>query len=77
MIKNGTTKGTGKEYDGVKIAYTLTLSSAGLVSRVQTSYTVSRDGELDEVTVDSRYTGWGSKVSIKAPDPDTVTSKFR
>lgn len=68
---------TGKENDGVKIAYTLTLSSAGLVSRVQTSYTLSRDGELDEVTVDSRYTGWGSKVSIKAPDPDTVTSKFR
>ncbi|SEH02120.1 hypothetical protein SAMN05444920_12455 [Nonomuraea solani] len=67
---------TGKENDGIKIDYTLTLSSAGLVSRVRTSYTISRDGELDAVTVDSRFTGWGTKVSIKAPPPATVTDKL-
>ncbi|MGW0805422.1 hypothetical protein [Nonomuraea sp. NPDC002799] len=66
-----------KEDDSIKISYTLTLSSAGLVSRVRTSYTLSRDGELNQVTVDSRYTGWGSKVSIKAPAPGTVTTRFR
>ncbi|GAA3598844.1 hypothetical protein GCM10022419_098120 [Nonomuraea rosea] len=68
---------TGKENEGVKVAYTLTLSSAGLVSRVRTSFTLSKDGELNMVTVDSRYTGWGSKVSIKAPAPGSVTTEFR
>ncbi|MEU6715996.1 hypothetical protein ABZ897_31400 [Nonomuraea sp. NPDC046802] len=68
---------TGTENDNVKIAYTLTFSSAGLVSRVQTSYTLSENGTLNEVSVDSRYTGWGSKASIKAPDPSKVTTKFR
>lgn len=66
-----------KEYDDLKISYTLTLSSVGLVSRAQSSYTLSEDGELNMVTVDSRYTGWGGKVSIKAPDPGTVTTKLR
>ncbi|MFG1709383.1 hypothetical protein ACFLIM_39950 [Nonomuraea sp. M3C6] len=66
-----------KEHEDIKISYTLTLSSAGLVSRARSSYTVTEDGESNMVTVDSRYTGWGSKVSIKAPDPNTVTTKFR
>ncbi|MBF8194016.1 hypothetical protein ITP53_51750 [Nonomuraea sp. K274] len=66
-----------REHDKLKISYTLTLSSAGLVSRARSSYTMSEDGEINMVTVDSRYTGWGSKVSIKAPHPGTVTTKFR
>jgi hypothetical protein len=68
---------TGRENESVKIAYTLTLSSAGLVSRVRTSFTLLKDGELNVVTVDSRYTGWGGKVSIKAPAPGSVTTEFR
>ncbi|MFC4111173.1 hypothetical protein [Nonomuraea zeae] len=69
--------GIGKEHDGIKISYTLTLSSAGLVSRAQSTYALAEDGELNMVTVDSRYTGWGGKVSIKAPDPATVTTELR
>ncbi|WP_268960142.1 hypothetical protein [Nonomuraea montanisoli] len=26
-----------------------------------------------EIAVDTRYSGWGSKVSVKAPAPRTVT----
>ncbi|MEW9555821.1 hypothetical protein [Nonomuraea sp. NPDC050783] len=69
--------GVGKEYDGIKMSYTLTLGSSGLVNRLRTSYTITQDGKLNEVTVDSRYTGWGAKVSIKAPDPSTVTTRYR
>ncbi|MCK2218267.1 hypothetical protein MF672_031420 [Actinomadura sp. ATCC 31491] len=69
--------GVRKQYDGIKMSYTLTLGSSGLVNRLRTSYTVTEDGKLSEVTVDSRYTGWGSKVSIKAPDPGTVTTRYR
>ncbi|MBF8191480.1 hypothetical protein ITP53_38460 [Nonomuraea sp. K274] len=64
------------DFDSTKISYTLTLSSAGLVSKVRSSYTVTEDGESSIVTVDSRYTGWGGKVSVKAPDPGKVTTKL-
>ncbi|MGW5156574.1 hypothetical protein ACWEPN_13935 [Nonomuraea wenchangensis] len=67
----------GNEHDGVKISYTLTLSSAGLVNRVTSTYALTEDGTIYTTTVDTRYTGWGSKVSIKAPAPSTVTSKIR
>jgi hypothetical protein len=67
----------GKEHDGVKISYTLTLSSAGLVSRVRSTYALAEDGTTYTSTVDSRYTGWGGKVSVKAPAPATVTTKLR
>lgn len=67
----------GNEHNDIKISYTLTLSSAGLVSRARSSYMMTEDGESQFITVDSRYTGWGSKVSVKAPDPDTVTTKWR
>ncbi|TMR88005.1 hypothetical protein [Nonomuraea basaltis] len=67
----------GNEHDGVKISYTLTLSSAGLVSRVRSTYALADDGTTYTSTVDSRYTGWGGKVSVKAPAPATVTTKIR
>ncbi|MEU7745369.1 hypothetical protein [Nonomuraea sp. NPDC049158] len=69
--------GIDKQHEGIKISYTLTLASTGLVSGARSSYTVTEDGDSNMVTVDSRYTGWGSKVSIKAPDPSTVTTKTR
>ncbi|MFD1936808.1 MULTISPECIES: hypothetical protein [Nonomuraea] len=67
-------------HDGTKVSYTLTLTSAGLVSGVRSSYTATGvvgrgDVEGRTITVDSRYTKWGGKVSIKAPDPRTVTSE--
>lgn len=58
-----------------KVSYTLTLTSAGLVSRVKSSY-VYGDKSGMTVTVDSRFTGWGTKVSIKAPKSATVTGKL-
>ncbi|AQZ62327.1 hypothetical protein BKM31_13400 [[Actinomadura] parvosata subsp. kistnae] len=67
----------GNEHDGMKISYTLTVSPAGLVSRVRSTYALTEDGTTYTSTVDSRYTGWGSKVSVKAPAPSTVTTKFR
>ncbi|MGW0811502.1 hypothetical protein [Nonomuraea sp. NPDC002799] len=68
-------------HDETKVTYTLTLTSAGLVNRVKSSYAAT--GVIDAngydgktITIDSRFTGWGAKVSIKAPDPSTVTSRM-
>ncbi|YCK33919.1 hypothetical protein ACNF49_07420 [Actinomadura sp. ATCC 39365] len=62
-----------------RLAYTVTLTSAGLVSRVQSTFTFA-DG-LDELAgktlrVDTHYQRWGSKVSIKAPDPRKTTTEL-
>jgi hypothetical protein len=62
-----------------RLAYTVTLTSAGLVSRVQSAFTFA-DG-LDELVgktlhVDTRYSRWGGKVSIKAPDPRETTTEL-
>ncbi|MGN9789225.1 hypothetical protein ACTMTF_48095 [Nonomuraea sp. ZG12] len=59
--------------------YTVTLTSAGLVSRVQSTFTFA--GGLDELVgktlhVDTRYSRWGGKVSIKAPDPRETTTEL-
>ncbi|GAA2207622.1 hypothetical protein GCM10009850_030800 [Nonomuraea monospora] len=66
-------------HDDTKVTYTLTLTSAGLVSRVKSSYAATGvfdtngfDGKT--ITIDSRFTGWGAKVSIKAPAPDTIVT---
>ncbi len=63
--------------DTTKIRYTLTLTSAGLVSRVRSSYAAIKTGRkgLEGKTfyVDTHYSAWGGKVTIKAPDPRTVT----
>ncbi|MEV0236381.1 hypothetical protein [Nonomuraea sp. NPDC050786] len=62
-----------------RLGYTVTLTSAGLVSRVQSTFTFA-DG-LDELVgktlyVDTRYSQWGDKVSIKAPDPRATTTEL-
>ncbi|QFY05484.1 hypothetical protein GBF35_01245 [Nonomuraea phyllanthi] len=62
-----------------EVSYTLTLTSAGLVSKLSSSFRAKgtkneyADFEGDIIEVDTRYTGWGGKVSVKAPDPKTVT----
>ncbi|MER6008322.1 hypothetical protein ABT120_58010 [Nonomuraea angiospora] len=66
---------------GTQVEYTLTLTSAGLVSKLWSSFTAKgvpddySDYEGSTFIVDTRYTGWGSKVSVKAPNPKTVTDK--
>ncbi|WP_156325276.1 hypothetical protein [Nonomuraea sp. SBT364] len=62
-----------------RLAYSVTLTSAGLASRVQSTFTFA-DG-LDELVgktlhVDTRYSRWGDKVSIKAPDPRKTTTEL-
>ncbi|WP_113700243.1 hypothetical protein [Nonomuraea lactucae] len=65
--------------DETEISYTLTLSSAGLVTKLSSSYRAKdvtkdfSDFEGGIISVDTRYSGWGSKVSVKAPAPKTVT----
>ncbi|TDD46574.1 hypothetical protein E1286_20300 [Nonomuraea terrae] len=67
---------------GTEVSYTLTLTSANLVSRVESTYrlpdhhVVYEDDQGMTVHADTRYSGWGDKVSIKAPDPDTVGDKI-
>ncbi|MFI7420749.1 hypothetical protein [Nonomuraea sp. NPDC049684] len=66
-------------HDDTKVSYTLTLNSAGLVSRVRSSYAATGIFDTNQfeggtITIDSRFTGWGAKVSIKAPDSDAVTT---
>ncbi|MFG2074730.1 hypothetical protein [Nonomuraea maritima] len=64
------------------ISYTLTLTADDLVSRVQSTYRTPDDAPIYEdwqgmtVHVDSRYSGWGDKISIKAPDPRSVEDKM-
>ncbi|AQZ64014.1 unnamed protein product [[Actinomadura] parvosata subsp. kistnae] len=64
-----------------EVSYTLTLTSAGLVGTLSSSFRAkgAKDEyatfEGDIISVETRYTGWGGKVSIKAPDPSTVTGK--
>ncbi|MEW1838922.1 hypothetical protein AB0392_13280 [Nonomuraea angiospora] len=66
---------------GTEVEYTMTLTSAGLVSKLWSSFTAKdvpndySEYENSTFIVDTRYTGWGSKVSVKAPNPKTVTDK--
>lgn len=64
-------------YNDTKVSYTLTLTSAGLVSRVKSSYAATGVFDMSRydgktMTIDSRFSGWGAKTSIKAPDPKKV-----
>ncbi|NUW38349.1 hypothetical protein HTZ77_44175 [Nonomuraea sp. SMC257] len=67
--------------NAAKVSYTITFDGAGLAAKVTSSYaanavldTSALDGKT--MTIETRFTGWGRKVSIKAPDPDTVTTKI-
>ncbi|MEW9546864.1 hypothetical protein [Nonomuraea sp. NPDC050783] len=52
----------------IRIGYALGVNSKGLVSRLQTTWTLDF-GLLGKTTgsTETRYTGWGSRVTIKAP----------
>lgn len=62
-----------------KLSYTITLNSRNQVSRVRSTFTFAEG--LDELIgktlhVDTRYSRWGGKVSIKAPDPRKMTAEL-
>ncbi|GAA3129121.1 hypothetical protein [Nonomuraea salmonea] len=62
-----------KRLGKVAISYVLDVNSKGLVTRVRSEYRLDF-GILGKTTstVNTRYTGWGSKVTIKAPPADEV-----
>ncbi|MBE1586738.1 hypothetical protein ACFPOI_51265 [Nonomuraea angiospora] len=67
---------SGGEADTL-ISYTLTLNSPGLVSRVESTFAFANGpDELvgTVIHVDTHYSRWGSKVSIKAPDRRKTTT---
>ncbi|MEU7739839.1 hypothetical protein [Nonomuraea sp. NPDC049158] len=62
-----------------KISYTLTLIPPGLVSRVESMFTlVNGPDDLvgTVIHVDTHYSRWGNKVSIKAPDRRKTTTEL-
>lgn len=70
-----------RSHDDTEVSYTLTVGAAGLVTKVTSSYAAT--GVFDSGTwegktfaVETRFTGWGGKVSIKAPDAKKVTTKL-
>ncbi|MFG1947370.1 hypothetical protein [Nonomuraea sp. NPDC048826] len=63
------------------ITYTLTVDRKGLPSRLKTTWLAKDLANLptwEEKTIETetRYTGWGTKVSIKPPPRSQVTSKL-
>ncbi|MFB4262361.1 hypothetical protein [Nonomuraea sp. GTA35] len=71
--------------DGTRLSYVLTLTPAGLVSRVQSTFQADRSPVAREVLgevagrtvrVDTRYSRWGGEVSINVPDPGTTTTEL-
>ncbi|MGW6493941.1 hypothetical protein [Nonomuraea angiospora] len=58
-------------YYGPGVDYRLSVGASGLPSRFSTSQK-EPSGSLE--TVDTRYSGWGHKVTIKAPPEELVTS---
>ncbi|MFI7440781.1 hypothetical protein [Nonomuraea indica] len=59
----------GKE-GRLKIAWRLWVNRTGLVTRLVTSR--GNDGMFHKASSDTRYTGWGSEVTITAPPADQV-----
>ncbi|MFI9554201.1 hypothetical protein [Nonomuraea endophytica] len=73
-------KPTKKQQKAV-ISWKLQLDGKGLPKRLVTTYSpvaIGMDAEGKEtLSVDTRYTGWGSKVTITAPPADDVTTEFK
>ncbi|OUC95212.1 hypothetical protein [Streptosporangium minutum] len=53
------------------VSWKLFLGSDRLAKRLVTTYSAAGSDE-SAVTVDTRYTGWGSKVTVKAPPADQI-----
>ncbi|MGR6923956.1 hypothetical protein ACU635_57665 [[Actinomadura] parvosata] len=62
-----------KRMGKIKINYALGVNSKGLITGIRSDY-VMDFGVLGKTsaTVNTRYTGWGAKITIKAPPSDTV-----
>lgn len=63
-----------------QITWKLSVDAKGLPTRLVTtipsSAMPSSESSREKMIVDTRYSGWGGKVSIKAPSADEVTTKL-
>ncbi|MEV4391938.1 hypothetical protein [Nonomuraea sp. NPDC049607] len=55
-------------------SYLLGLDSAGLPTRLDTDTGAGSGKDWTRTTVETRFTGWGAKITIKAPSEDDVIS---
>lgn len=67
--------------DKTVVTFKLTVNRSGIPQRLTTSHLVtgifdSYGWEGKTLTVDTRFTGWGTRVSIKAPPANKVTTKL-
>ncbi|MGW2214078.1 hypothetical protein ACWCSD_03745 [Nonomuraea sp. NPDC001684] len=60
---------------GVKVNWTLTVTPAGLPRTMSTRLSSPKVG-LGPVTMETTYSGWGAKVSIKAPPASETTTEL-
>ncbi|RSM98227.1 hypothetical protein DMB42_45335 [Nonomuraea sp. WAC 01424] len=60
---------------GVKVNWTLTVTPAGLPRTMSTRLSSAKAG-LGPVTLETSYSGWGAKVSVKAPPASQTTTKL-
>ncbi|WP_327585644.1 hypothetical protein OHA25_00180 [Nonomuraea sp. NBC_00507] len=59
------------------ISWRLAVNSAGLPTRLVSTFPMSAlSGGKGSVSVDTRFSGWGTAVSIKAPPADEVATEF-
>lgn len=61
------------------VTWKLTLNGKSLAERLVTSYpakTLDKSLKKEIISIDTRYVGWGSKITITAPPADEVTSKL-
>ncbi|MFI6299919.1 hypothetical protein ACIBEJ_50565 [Nonomuraea sp. NPDC050790] len=66
--------------EDVPLTYRISVTGAGFVSKVTSTFpgdtvTIQPGFDDEKVVVVSSYTGWGKKVSIKAPPASKVTTK--
>ncbi|MEU4232435.1 hypothetical protein AB0F17_49755 [Nonomuraea sp. NPDC026600] len=64
------------------VTYTLKVDGKGLPSRLTTTWQATDFLDISwwegkAVTTDTRYTGWGTKVSIKSPPANQVTTELK
>ncbi|WP_219462526.1 hypothetical protein [Nonomuraea rhizosphaerae] len=63
----------------VALSWKLTVNAKGLPTRLVTKYPLDaiEPGLKATISVDTRFTGWGTRVSIAAPPADQVTSELK
>lgn len=64
-----------KPWQKAQVAWRLQVDGTRLAKRLTTSYPGHVIGFSSDIAVDTRFTGWGTKVSIKAPPAEEVATR--